>query len=339
MKNPNGYGSCYRLPGNRRKPWAVRITLGKDGGIYKYKYLGYYETQEDGLIALAEYNRNPYDLDARKITFAELYYLWREHRGPASRTALYITPFNTLSSLHDVQFSALRPIQIQHAIEVSEKSFISAKVMKNMFSVLYKFALNNDYCLKDYSDAIDISKFADRESERHAHVVFSTQEIGALWKSDSKCAHICLILLYTGCRIMELLELKKENIDLDARMFRITKAKTTAGVRSVPIAKKILPLMQELVTESSSQYLICTKRGVKYQYSNFRSYLWDPMLKDLKMSHSPHDTRHTMVSMMTAAGIDERLIGRIVGHSSGNVTVDVYTHFTDEQLLNAVDSL
>ena len=27
MKLPNGYGSIYKLPGNRRLPWTIRITL------------------------------------------------------------------------------------------------------------------------------------------------------------------------------------------------------------------------------------------------------------------------------------------------------------------------
>ena len=28
MKLPNGYGSVYKLSGNRRKPWAARVTAG-----------------------------------------------------------------------------------------------------------------------------------------------------------------------------------------------------------------------------------------------------------------------------------------------------------------------
>ena len=33
MRNPNGFGSIIKLGGNRRKPYAVRVTVGwdKDG--------------------------------------------------------------------------------------------------------------------------------------------------------------------------------------------------------------------------------------------------------------------------------------------------------------------
>ena len=74
-----GYGSVHKLKGKRRKPWRARITDGfvydlvEDKQVQKYKTLGYYETKQKALQALAAYNENPYDLDADKITFAECY--------------------------------------------------------------------------------------------------------------------------------------------------------------------------------------------------------------------------------------------------------------------------
>ena len=45
MKNPNGYGSIVKLAGNRRKPWAVRITeqIDKNTGKQIYRYIAYFE--------------------------------------------------------------------------------------------------------------------------------------------------------------------------------------------------------------------------------------------------------------------------------------------------------
>lgn len=46
MRLPNGYGSVYKLSGNRRNPYAVRITIDWeecDGKrIQKKKILGYF---------------------------------------------------------------------------------------------------------------------------------------------------------------------------------------------------------------------------------------------------------------------------------------------------------
>lgn len=92
MKLPNGYGSVYKLPGNRRKPWAARIVASRsespDGTSpdgtprFKYKYLGYYETKEKALIALAQFNAHPYNTDANKVTFGDVFEMWSAEHFP-----------------------------------------------------------------------------------------------------------------------------------------------------------------------------------------------------------------------------------------------------------------
>lgn len=73
MRLPNGFGNVSKLPGNRRKPYRVRVTVGWEtdetaGTIkQKFKTIGYYETKEEGLIALSNYHQNPYDMDSSKI--------------------------------------------------------------------------------------------------------------------------------------------------------------------------------------------------------------------------------------------------------------------------------
>lgn len=68
MKLPNGYGMVTKLSGNRRKPYVV-----KEGISGKQKPIGYTTTREEGLILLAQYNNDPWDIQTDKITFQELY--------------------------------------------------------------------------------------------------------------------------------------------------------------------------------------------------------------------------------------------------------------------------
>ena len=87
MRNANGYGSIIKLKGKRRKPYAIRITVGwTEDGKQRFKYLSYHEKRTQAKLALAEFNLNPYDIDASRITFAEVYERWSE------------TEFKTLSS-------------------------------------------------------------------------------------------------------------------------------------------------------------------------------------------------------------------------------------------------
>ena len=90
MKHPNGYGTVVRLSGNRRNPFAVRKTVGwNEKGHPIYKSIGYCATREDGLMLLAEYNRNPYDIDLAKITLDELYY--KKFKNTTSRNPMFST--------------------------------------------------------------------------------------------------------------------------------------------------------------------------------------------------------------------------------------------------------
>ena len=59
----------------------------------------------------------------------------------------------------------------------------------------------------------------------------------------------------------------------------------------------------------------------------------------LSMDHRPHDTRHTCVSMLTEAGVDERIIRKIVGHKGQGVTETVYTHMELPVKLEAINKI
>ena len=52
---------------------------------------------------------------------------------------------------------------------------------------------------------------------------FSKTEVAKLWDvKDSNIYYtVILMLIYTGCRIGELLDLKKENVNLEERYFKI----------------------------------------------------------------------------------------------------------------------
>ncbi len=78
FRNPNGYGSVVKLGGNRRKPFASRVTVDWYDGKQVYKYIGYYERREDAMSALADYNRGLLSIDTNSVTFKELAERWLE---------------------------------------------------------------------------------------------------------------------------------------------------------------------------------------------------------------------------------------------------------------------
>ena len=88
MKLPNGFGSVYKLSGNRRNPWCARKTVGwtfdeeKEKSYPIYAFVGYYASRKEALTALTEYNKDPYDLHHATITFAEVFEKWSAEHFP-----------------------------------------------------------------------------------------------------------------------------------------------------------------------------------------------------------------------------------------------------------------
>lgn len=350
MKLPNGYGSVYKLPGNRRKPWAVRITVsrkeGKDGLTHwKYKYLGYYESQADALVALAHFNENPYDMDANKTTFAEVFEKWsREHFPKVSDSNVkgYNASYKLCTSIQSMRFNDIRKAHLQGVVDTCGKNYPTLRKLKVLFTVMYKFAIENDICSKDYAQYVDINQYKDRNPNKYDRKPFSADELTKVWKwkDTNEYCTVVLMLIYTGVRISELLDLKKEDVNLEERWFDVIASKTEAGIRKVPIAQKIMPYFEYWMTKNDCEYLLSTPDAKHFEYRNYYDSYWKPMIDQMGMpDHRPHDTRHTTVTLLTAAGTDDKIIKKIVGHKGQGVTEIVYTHFEIQQLIDAIDKI
>ena len=148
-----------------------------------------------------------------------------------------------------------------------------------------------------------------------------------------------LMLIYSGCRISELLDLKKENVNIKDRWFDITASKTDAGIRKVPISDKVLPFFEYWYNLNDCEYLISTPDGKHLEYRNYYDSYWKTLIDQMDMEHRPHDTRHTCISLLAEAGVDDRLVKKIVGHKGQGVTQQVYTHFEIEALLEAINKI
>jgi integrase len=62
-------------------------------------------------------------------------------------------------------------------------------------------------------------------------------------------------------------------------------------------------------------------------------------MEQMNMEHRPHDTRHTCISLLSVAGVDDKVIKKIVGHKGQGVTETVYTHYELAELLEAINRI
>ena len=347
MKLPNGFGSVHKLPGKRRNPWRARKTTGwkldPDKGTAKQEYItvGYYPSRSAALEALAAYNQDPYDIHHETITFAEVYEKWSEqHFQKIKNTNGYEAAFNTCESIHNMKFQEIKLDHLQTLLDESGKNAPTLKTIKNMFGLMWDYAVVHEIVNQDKRDMI---RYLDTAKAGNPNKIdrkpFTKKEINLLWSAkDSEYVNVIPILIYSGCRIGELLELTKENINLDERWFYIGKAKTEAGIREVPIAERIVPLFEYWIRKDCS-HLICTPEQEPFLYRNYLDSYWKPIMDSFGFEHLPHDTRHTCISLLTEAGVDQRIIRKIVGHKGQGVTETVYTHLELPIKLEAINKI
>lgn len=336
MRLPNGYGGVVNLGKKRRRPYAARITAGwTDEGKAIYKYIGYYTKKSEALQALADYNNNPYDIDSRNLTFKEVYDMWTQKNlknVSNSKCVCYRTAFANCPCVHDIKIKELRTVHMQKAVDTcSKRSLSTLNNIKILFNQICKFALENDYISKDYSQFVCISNTQDKKIKSE----FTENEINVLGNNTHDFyVKFALILIYTGFRISELLQLKTENINLKDGSLR-GGMKTKAGTnRLIPIHNRIKPLIEKQLN-SNSTYLF-EDNGKIFDVNKIRTE-FVASLNKLGINHTPHECRHTTATLLDKYGANPVTIKKILGHSTQDLTSSVYIHKNLEELKKAIN--
>ena len=127
MRNPNGYGTVARLAGHRRRPFIVKkVAKWKENGQPIYSVIGYAETREAGNMLLAEYNRDPWDVDRAKLTLQQLFDLWKEKKAPklgeSNRSSL-CSAFKHCSTLAGKPYKQIKSFHMQDTIDGCRKGY------------------------------------------------------------------------------------------------------------------------------------------------------------------------------------------------------------------------
>lgn len=323
MRLANGTGSCYKLKGNRRKPWVARVTKGfKENGQPIYKYLGYFKTQQEALDVLLAYNKNPYSLEDSPVSYIYDIFIEQYEKNHAESTVQNVKIYyNHLSDIHSENISSLTRKSLQETFDNIRVSSQVKEKCKMVLSLIFDVAIKYDYIPADRKN---ILKYIETDSDIAVKKLhrdrFSDEDIQRLYDLDDDMSHILLFLIYTGLRAGEFCGLTDDSIDEDL-VIHIGKSKTPSGIRTVPLsekAKKLMPLPH------TDNYNTLRNKFNVWKMANGFDY-------------TLHCTRYTTVSLLTSAGVDERVIRAIVGHKGQGVTEQVYTTISDEDKRKALN--
>lgn len=338
MKRANGNGCISKLSGKRRKPYLVKVTVGWDNtGKQIRKVVGTYETQKEAQKALADYHSTPYDIELANVSFSYIYHKWSKPKYETlSHSAIlgYQSAYANVEMLHNMKVKDIKARHLQEALNKCDKGVPTKRKIKYLFGQMFAYCMQNDIINKDYSKFVDIGK----NTAENKRKPFNKKEIELLWKHEKDIEFIdtILIMIYSGFRIGELLELQTKNIDLE-NMTMVGGLKTDAGKnRLIPIHPKILPLIKKRYNEKHSHFILNFKEK-PMKYDNYYRDKFIPIMEQLNMEHRPHDCRHTFATLLSNANANATAIKKMIGHESYITTEKIYTHKDIEELRKNVE--
>ena len=272
----------------------------------------------------------------KKKTFAEMYNEWyihkyeREGHKDYSKATIVSTAnaFSHCKPLHDRPFEEITYLELQDLIDKINMKGSSKTNVRKMLTQLWDYAIATHQVTLNVSKGIKIND----TSMEHGQP-FSLQDILNLWevRYTNETAAILLIMIFSGFRITEYMEM--EEINLEEGYFK-GGIKTEAGRgRIVPIHSAIRDLVEiqmakhgKLIPFSSS-----TLKNRMHDICNVTHIVED--------EHTLHDTRHTfsMLGELFITNKDDHK--RMMGHAINDITRGVYGHRTLYDLRQSIEEI
>jgi integrase len=145
-------------------------------------------------------------------------------------------------------------------------------------------------------------------------------------KLDRDMADLIAVVAFTGMRIEEAGALTVA--DCQGGVFTVRAAKTTAGVRQVPVHPQVAPLVARLIEASTDGFLIPSTASGQY---GVRTQPFTKRFGRLKTSlgfgpgHVFHSIRKTVATQLEQAGVPEGVAADILGHDKKTMSYGLYS--------------
>lgn len=190
-----------------------------------------------------------------------------------------------------------------------------------------------------------MEKIRQLRNERKAQEFLEDHEIDKLLKifdrsyfPEHRDYMVIMLILDTGMRIGECLQITTDDIDLDDRTICLP-AENTKGRRtryvffSAKTCKSLQRWLRYKERYTNSKLLFSKKSGLPLEIhsfeSGFRRYLGRA---GIDKDYSPHALRNNFAKRCLMSGMDIYTLSRILGHSSVSVTENAYLDLTDRDL-------
>lgn len=223
-----------------------------------------------------------------------------------------------------------------YIMELREKNYTATSVMRKIASLrgFFKWMCANEICEKNPTTTLEQPKIPKKLPK-----VMSIEEIEKILKKDlSKANRLILELLYgCGLRVSELIDLKINNIDINASYLKCSgKGSKERIVPMGKMAKEALRGYFEHRDFLVKKYNLDGKNLLISDNGRFltRQDVYNFIHEQGKKIHkniSPHTLRHSFATHLLENGADLRVVQELLGHADVSTT-QLYTHISKKRL-------
>lgn len=183
----------------------------------------------------------------------------------------------------------------------------------------------------------EVEVFTDVEIEK---LLFYIQSEGVA----SRSRLIVMLLLYTGVRVSELVNIKLRDVDLLS--MNLTVAWGKGGKRrEMPLKGEVIEVIKEYLQGErkdnkfvDSEHLILTNRSANMDRDAVNRLL-KRMDNKLNIKMYPHKFRHTFCTSLLKRGVELTTVAKLAGHSSIQTTASFYINTSQKDKREAVELL
>lgn len=250
----------------------------------------------------------------------------------------YVVHFHLLPAFGDVQLRLISREMIQKLVMEKLKSGLSWRTVKHLRTTLGTILGTAESW--DYIDDNPVRKTRmPRRGLRAERIVLSREQLDSLLeKLPEPTRSLVWLLVTTGVRIGELLALRWGDVDLSAKILRITRTlyeghfdepKTRASSREVSLGLKGLATLASVRPGAAKpdDLVFCTNKGTPLCRRNLRNRQLDPVCVELKLPKIRwHAMRHLNATYHDALGTPLGTVQSLLGHSSPEITRGTYIH-------------
>ncbi|MFL0194835.1 tyrosine-type recombinase/integrase [Clostridium sp. WILCCON 0269] len=176
---------------------------------------------------------------------------------------------------------------------------------------------------------------------------FKGLEDRQLWKfrneihREGNLMHICIIemLLQTGIRVSELVNIKLIDIKISERKGSLQVIGKGNAKRTVPLNKDVRKAVDKYLKvrqDDSSEYLFIGQRGAIKR--NAVNLILEKYAERLHIKVTPHMIRHTLGYNLVRKQVPITTIQQILGHES-IITTNRYTQTPEDDMVRALEGL